>query len=115
VRSSKTTHGNTSKTTQFLSLLSLLNKVSLCPFQRAEFLPSSITTLLYTLVTTKKKANLILNVDGCIAVCFVDMLRSCGAFSMEEAAELVQNGCLNGLFVLGRSIGKYCLRLFSIN
>ena len=27
-------------------------------------------------VTTAKKANLILNVDGCIAVCFVDMLRS---------------------------------------
>jgi len=56
-------------------------------------------------VTTKKKANLILNVDGCIAVCFVDMLRSCGAFSTEEANELVKNGCLNGLFVLGRSIG----------
>ena len=56
-------------------------------------------------VTTKKKANLILNVDGCIAVCFVDMLRSCGAFSNEEADELVKNGCLNGLFVLGRSIG----------
>lgn len=56
-------------------------------------------------VTTKKRANLILNVDGCIAVCFVDMMRSCGAFSTEEADELVQNGCLNGLFVLGRSIG----------
>merc|ERR1719291_606963 len=56
-------------------------------------------------VTTKKKANLILNVDGCIAVCFVDMLRSCGAFEREEADELVENGCLNGLFVLGRSIG----------
>lgn len=56
-------------------------------------------------VTTKKKANLILNVDGCIAVCFVDMLRSCGAFSNEEANELVTNGCLNGLFVLGRSMG----------
>jgi ATP citrate (pro-S)-lyase len=56
-------------------------------------------------VTTKKKANLILNVDGCIAVCFVDMMRSCGAFSNEEADELVKNGCLNGLFVLGRSIG----------
>jgi len=36
-------------------------------------------------ITTKKRANLILNVDGCIAVCFVDMLRSCGAFSREEA------------------------------
>merc|ERR1712238_376767 len=56
-------------------------------------------------VTTKKRANLILNVDGCIAVCFVDMLRSCGAFELEEADELVENGCLNGLFVLGRSIG----------
>ena len=56
-------------------------------------------------ITTKKKANLILNVDGCIAVCFVDMLRSCGAFELEEADELVENGCLNGLFVLGRSIG----------
>jgi ATP citrate (pro-S)-lyase len=56
-------------------------------------------------VTTKKKANLILNVDGCIAVCFVDMLRSCGAFSTEEADDMIRNGCLNGLFVLGRSIG----------
>jgi ATP citrate (pro-S)-lyase len=56
-------------------------------------------------VTTKKRANLILNVDGCIAVCFVDLLRSCGAFKTEEANELIRNGCLNGLFVLGRSIG----------
>merc|ERR1719203_2752460 len=56
-------------------------------------------------ITTKKRANLILNVDGCIAVCFVDMLRSCGAFTRQEADDLVENGCLNGLFVLGRSIG----------
>merc|ERR1711988_1882150 len=56
-------------------------------------------------VTTKKRANLILNVDGCIAVCFVDMLRSCGAFTDEESNELIENGILNGLFVLGRSIG----------
>jgi ATP citrate (pro-S)-lyase len=56
-------------------------------------------------VTTKKKANLILNVDGCIAVCFVDMLRSCGAFTPVEADEMIESGCLNGLFVLGRSIG----------
>ena len=26
-------------------------------------------------ITTSKKPNLILNVDGCIAVCFVDLLR----------------------------------------
>ena len=38
-------------------------------------------------VTTSKKDNLILNVDGCIAVCFVDLLRNCGAFSSEEAED----------------------------
>merc|ERR1719380_459114 len=56
-------------------------------------------------VTTAKKANLILNVDGCIAVCFVDMMRSSGAFKYAEIDELVDNGCLNGLFVLARSAG----------
>merc|ERR1719270_2316867 len=56
-------------------------------------------------VTTSKKANLILNVDGCIACCFVDMLRSSGAFKFAEIDELVNNGCLNGLFVLARSAG----------
>ncbi|KAM4059153.1 coA binding domain-containing protein [Hirsutella rhossiliensis] len=56
-------------------------------------------------VTTSKKDNLILNVDGCIAVCFVDLLRNCGAFSAEEAEDYLQMGVLNGLFVLGRSIG----------
>merc|ERR1719491_637657 len=56
-------------------------------------------------VTTKKRSNLILNVDGCIAVCFVDMMRSCGAFTVDEVNDLVTSGCLNGLFVLGRSIG----------
>merc|ERR1711920_242584 len=56
-------------------------------------------------VTVKKKANLILNVDGAIAAAFVDMMRKCGAFSPEEAAEMVDCGCLNALFVLARSIG----------
>merc|ERR1719451_122842 len=56
-------------------------------------------------VTTAKKANLILNVDGCIAACFVDMLRSSGAFKFAEIDELVDYGCLNGLFVLARSTG----------
>merc|ERR1719392_667377 len=56
-------------------------------------------------ITTRKRANLILNVDGCIAVCFVDMIRSCGAFSQEECDEIIESGCLNGLFVVGRSIG----------
>ncbi|KAI1767091.1 citrate synthase [Hypoxylon sp. FL1150] len=56
-------------------------------------------------VTTSKKDNLILNVDGCVAVCFVDLMRSCGAFSQEEAEDYMKMGVLNGLFVLGRSIG----------
>lgn len=56
-------------------------------------------------VTTAKKPNLILNVDGCIAVCFVDLMRSCGCFTKEEAQEFVDIGTLNGIFVLGRSMG----------
>jgi len=56
-------------------------------------------------ITTKKKGTLILNVDGCIAVCFVDLLRGCGSFSRAEADELVENGVLNGLFVASRTLG----------
>lgn len=56
-------------------------------------------------VTTSKKDNLILNVDGAIAVSFVDLMRSCGAFSADEVEDYLKNGVLNGLFVLGRSIG----------
>ena len=32
-------------------------------------------------ITTTKKPNLILNVDGCIAVSFVDLLRHSGCFT----------------------------------
>lgn len=56
-------------------------------------------------ITTSKKDNLILNVDGAVGVAFVDLLRGCGAFSSEEAEEYTKIGTLNGLFVLGRSIG----------
>ncbi|XP_015769297.1 PREDICTED: ATP-citrate synthase-like [Acropora digitifera] len=67
-------------------------------------------------ITTSKKPNLILNVDGCIGAAFVDLLRHCGAFTREEADEFVEIGALNGLFVLGRSIGfigKLALRRIS--
>ena len=56
-------------------------------------------------ITTAKKENLILNVDGAIACAFVDLLRSCGAFTREEADDVAKSGALNGLFVVGRSIG----------
>jgi ATP citrate (pro-S)-lyase len=56
-------------------------------------------------ITTSKKPNLILNVDGIIAVSFVDFLRHSGCFTREEAQEYIDMGSINGLFVLGRSIG----------
>nr|XP_015217602.1 PREDICTED: ATP-citrate synthase [Lepisosteus oculatus] len=56
-------------------------------------------------ITTSKKPNLILNVDGFIGVAFVDLLRTCDGFTREEADEYVEIGALNGIFVLGRSMG----------
>ena len=56
-------------------------------------------------VTTQKKSNLILNVDGAVAAAFVDLARGCGAFTENEAEEVVRLGTLNALFVLARSIG----------
>uniref|UniRef100_A0A672RTY9 ATP-citrate synthase n=1 Tax=Sinocyclocheilus grahami TaxID=75366 RepID=A0A672RTY9_SINGR len=56
-------------------------------------------------ITTSKKPNLILNVDGFIGVAFVDLLRNCGGFTRDEADEFVEIGALNGIFVLGRSMG----------
>ena len=58
-------------------------------------------------ITSSKKGNLILNVDGCIGICFVDMLTSTGSFTKEEIANIVEMGCLNALFVVGRSIGIF--------
>jgi succinyl-CoA synthetase alpha subunit len=55
-------------------------------------------------LTTAKRNNLILNVDGVIGVLCCDMLRGIG-YSREEVREFVDLGVLNALFVLGRSIG----------
>ncbi|CAJ0572721.1 unnamed protein product, partial [Mesorhabditis spiculigera] len=56
-------------------------------------------------ITTAKKPNLILNVDGAIGAIFVDILRHSGQFTQAEAQEMIEIGALNGLFVLGRSLG----------
>ncbi|EIM23517.1 ATP-citrate synthase [Wallemia mellicola CBS 633.66] len=56
-------------------------------------------------VTSSKKDSLILNVDGCIAAAFCDLLKCSGAFNEEEARDYMKIGTLNGLFVLGRTIG----------
>lgn len=58
-------------------------------------------------LTTAKKGNLILNVDGCIGIAFVDMLHSTGSFSKDEIDSIVKMGCLNALFVVARSIGIF--------
>ncbi len=55
-------------------------------------------------VTTQKKNNLILNVDGCIGVLLVDLLKEL-EFTDEEIDTMIAMGTFNALFVLGRSIG----------
>ena len=55
-------------------------------------------------LTTAKRNNLILNVDGVIGVLSCDMLRGIG-YTREQVREFVDLGILNALFVLGRSIG----------
>ncbi|MFH1786715.1 MAG: citrate/2-methylcitrate synthase [archaeon] len=55
-------------------------------------------------VTTKKRNTLILNVDGCVGVTFVDLMNSVG-FSQDEISRFIDMGVLNALFVWGRSIG----------
>ncbi|RLF70515.1 MAG: ATP citrate synthase [Thermoplasmata archaeon] len=55
-------------------------------------------------ITTKKKINLILNVDGCVGVLFMDLFKSLG-MSEEEIEELLRTEVLNAFFLLGRSIG----------
>lgn len=40
-----------------------------------------------------------------IGAAIVDLLRSSGCFTLEEAQEYIDIGALNGLFVLGRTIG----------
>ena len=55
-------------------------------------------------ITTSKKDNLILNVDGCVGVLFLDLMDGLG-MDQAEVEATVDSGTLNGLFVLGRSIG----------
>ena len=56
-------------------------------------------------ITTRKRSNLILNVDGAIAVAFVDLLRESGQFTRDEADRYLKMGILNAIFVLGRTTG----------
>ena len=55
-------------------------------------------------LTTSKKENLILNVDGTIGILMVDMWRALG-YSEEEINEFIESGTLNSFFIVGRTIG----------
>jgi ATP-citrate lyase alpha-subunit len=55
-------------------------------------------------VTTSKKENLILNVDGTIGILMIDMWRSL-SYKDEEIDIFIEAGALNAFFILGRSIG----------
>ena len=56
-------------------------------------------------ITTTKKSNLILNVDGAIAAVMLDILESELGYSEHELRDLAQIEFFNALFVLSRSIG----------
>jgi ATP-citrate lyase alpha-subunit len=55
-------------------------------------------------LTTSKKENLILNVDGTIGILMVDMWRAL-EYTDEEINVFIEAGALNAFFILGRSIG----------
>lgn len=56
-------------------------------------------------ITTSKKANLILNVDGVIAAILLDLLETELGYEPEQLRELVDIEFFNALFVLSRSVG----------
>jgi len=55
-------------------------------------------------LTTSKKENLILNVDGTIGILMVDMWRALG-YAEKEINEFIASGTLNAFFIAGRTIG----------
>ncbi len=72
-----------------------------------EFFPKT-SLLKYALevekMTTSKKDNLILNVDGTIGILMVDMWRALG-YDEDDINNLIEAGVLNSFFILGRTIG----------
>jgi len=56
-------------------------------------------------ITTTKKTNLILNVDGAIAAILLDILESEFGLDPQQLHELVEIEFFNALFVLSRSVG----------
>lgn len=56
-------------------------------------------------VTTSKKANLILNIDGAIAAVLLDILSEKEDYTEDDLQQLIDVEFFNALFVLSRSVG----------
>lgn len=56
-------------------------------------------------ITTAKKGNLILNVDGAIAAVLLDILHEKEGYPLEDLQKLVDTEFFNALFVVSRSVG----------
>ncbi|MDA8596784.1 hypothetical protein N9L26_00415 [Candidatus Pacebacteria bacterium] len=56
-------------------------------------------------LTTDKRANLILNVDGATSALFIDYLSEKEGFSTDEIKELIEIEFFNSLFLVPRSVG----------
>src|SRR5690606_37878021 len=56
-------------------------------------------------ITTAKKGNLILNVDGAIAAVMLDLLSVKEGLSKRELSELADTEFFNAFFVLSRAVG----------
>ena len=56
-------------------------------------------------ITSKKRANLILNVDGAVSALFTDYLIQKEGFTQSEIAELIEIEFYNSLFLIPRSVG----------
>jgi citrate synthase len=78
----------------------------------SELLESNDTGGKYTLfakevarITTNKKAQLILNVDGAIAALLLDIFSEKEGYSEQQLLALVETGFCNAIFVYARSVG----------
>lgn len=56
-------------------------------------------------LTTKKRANLILNVDGAMSAIFMDYLKEKERFTEEKLSDLINIGFFNALFIIPRTVG----------
>ncbi len=79
----------------------LLKEYAFKNFPKTEYLNYALKV---EKITTTKRNNLILNVDGCIGILSLDLFKSL-EYTKDEIQDIIDTEVLNGLFVLGRTIG----------